>query len=86
MQPEDIEDLRNMGKECALVDLSPPLLRSLRHFVNNSTASRKHYGSMWTIEHLHRPDNPILPFDQVKQRVRWPSGVAPICELMHGFH
>jgi hypothetical protein len=77
MQPEDIEDLRDPGKDYALVDPSP-LLRSLRHFLNNSTASRKYYESMRAIERRYNPDDPILPFDQVKQRARWLSGVAPM--------
>lgn len=33
---------------------------------------------MQTIEHLHRPDDLILSFDQVKQQVRWLSGVMPV--------
>ena len=70
MQPEDIDELRNPGQEYTLVDLSP-LLRSVRHFVNNSAASRKHYDVMRTIKRLHRPDDVILSFDQVKRRMRW---------------
>ena len=77
MQADDIDDLRNPGQEYTLVDPSP-LLRSVRHFINNSTTSRKHYDLLQTIERLHRPDNQILSFDQVKRHVRWLSGVAPV--------
>ena len=65
MQSDDINDLRNPGPEHTLVDPSP-LLRSIRHFVNNSSSSRKHYELMRTIERLHRPDDEILSYDQVK--------------------
>jgi hypothetical protein len=77
MQAEDIDNLRNPGQDYTLVEPSP-LLRSICHFINNSTTSRKHYERMRTIEHRHRPDDPILSFDQVKRRVRWLSGVAPV--------
>ena len=65
MQANDINDLRNPGKEYTLVDLSP-LLCSVHHFTNNSTSSRKHYEVLWAIERLHSPDDPLLTFDQVK--------------------
>src|ERR1700761_1512222 len=77
MLSDDIQDLRNPGQEHTLDDPSP-LLRSIRHFVNNSTASQKHYELMQTIERLHRPDDLILSFDQVKRRVRWLSGIVPV--------
>jgi hypothetical protein len=77
MKADDIDDLRSPGQDYTLVDPSP-LLRSVRHFINNSTASRKHYETMRTIERLHRPDNPILSFDQVRRRVGWLSGVMPL--------
>ena len=77
MQAEDIEDLRNPGQDYTLMDPSP-LLRSVRHFINNYAASREHYETMRNIERLHRPDDPMLSFDQVKRRVRWLSGVVPV--------
>jgi hypothetical protein len=77
MQPEEIEDLCNPVQAYMLVDLSP-LLHSVRHFVNNSSSSQKHYEQLRTIERLHRPDDPILLFDQVKQHVHWLSGVVPV--------
>ena len=77
MQPEEIDELRNPGQDHMLEDPSP-LLRSLRHFVNNSSASRKHYENLRAIEHMHRPDDPMLSFDQVKRRVCWLSGVVPV--------
>ena len=77
MQADDIDDLRNPGKEYTLVDPSP-LLRSVRHFINNSSSSRKHYEVLRAIERLHNPDDLLLSFDQVKRRVRWLSGVAPM--------
>jgi Transposase family tnp2 len=77
MQSDDIDELRNPTQTYTLVDPSP-LLRSVRHFINNSSASRKHYESMRTIERLHKPDDPILSFDQVRRRVGWLSGVMPV--------
>ena len=77
MQAEDIDDLHNPGQDYTLVDPSP-LLCSVCHFINNLTASWKHYETLWAIEHLHRPNDPILSFDQIKQRVRWLSGVVPV--------
>ncbi|KAH8996454.1 hypothetical protein EDB86DRAFT_2778691, partial [Lactarius hatsudake] len=77
MLAEDIESLRNPGPGYEFVD-SSPLLRSLRHFINNATASRSHYDKIRVIERLHRPDDLIMSFDQVKRRVRWLSGVVPI--------
>ena len=66
MQAEDTLDLHNLGQEYMLEDPSP-LLRSIRHFINNSTASsRKHYDLMRTIKRLHRLDDLLLSFDQVK--------------------
>jgi hypothetical protein len=77
MQPEEIDQLRNPDQTYMLADPSP-LLRSVRHFVNNSSASREFYESMRAIERLNRPDDPILSFDQVRQQVRWLSGVTPV--------
>jgi hypothetical protein len=77
MWPDDIGKLHNPAQTYTPVDPSP-LLCSVDHFVNNSSASQKHYESMQTIEHLHRPDNLILSFDQVRQQVCWLSGVMPV--------
>ena len=77
MHADDINDLHNPGKEYMLVDPSP-LLCSVCHFINNLTTSWKHYELMQTIEHLHRPDDQLLSFDQVKQHVCWLSGVVPV--------
>jgi hypothetical protein len=77
MKAEDINDLRNPGPNQDLVDPSP-LLRSLRHFINNTLSSRKHYEMMRVIERLHNPKDLMLSFDQVKRRVRWLSGVVPV--------
>ena len=77
MQPDEIDDLRNLGQDYNLVDCSP-LLRSLRHFINNVSASWKHYEQLRAIECMHRPNNPILSFDQVKRCVCWLSGVVPV--------
>ena len=65
MQAEDIKDLCNPGQDYTLMDPSP-LLCSVCHFINNHAASQEHYETMCNIEHLHRPDNPMLSFDQVK--------------------
>lgn len=89
MQANDINELHNLEQEYTLVDPSP-LLCSVRHFVNNLAASWKHYEVMQTIECLHRPNDLILSFDQVKQHVQWLSGVMPIehdmCKLVLSFH
>jgi hypothetical protein len=77
MSIEDIENLRNPGQEPALVDPSP-LLRSIRHFINNTGSSREHYDILREIELLNDPKNDFLSFDKVKRRVRWLSGVVPI--------
>jgi hypothetical protein len=69
MQPDEIEDLRNPDQESTPLVEPLPLLHSILHFINNSTASRKHYDSLWKIEHRHRPNDPILSFDQVKRCV-----------------
>ena len=77
MHDEDIKSIREPGPEHELLDPSP-LVRSIRHFVNNSLSSREHYETFRRIELLHNPDNPLLSFDQVKRRVRWLSGVVPL--------
>ena len=77
MQPDEIDDLCNLGQDYTLVDPSP-LLHSLRHFINNASASWKHYEQLRAIEHMHRSDDPILSFDQVKRCVCWLSGVVPV--------
>ena len=74
---EDIESLRDPGPVLDLEDPSP-LLRSLRHFINNSGSSRAHYEGIREIELLNNPSDVFLSFDQVKRRLRWLSGVVPI--------
>ncbi len=66
MEPEDIEQLRSPEPECDLEDPSP-LLRSLRHFINNSSASWDHYDTTRCIELLNNPDGTFLLYDQVKR-------------------
>ena len=65
MDPDDILALRNPEPGYDLIDPSP-LLRSLRHFINNTSASRDHYDNLREIEREHNPRNVILSFDQVK--------------------
>ncbi len=77
MCPEDIENIRNPGHQPELADPSP-LLRSIRHFINNASASRDHYDTTREIELLNNPADEFLSFDQVKRRVRWLSGVVPL--------
>ena len=77
MQSEDIESIRDPGPVLDLEDPSP-LLRSLRHFVNNSGSSRAHYESIREIELLNNPSDGFLSFDQAKRRLRWLSGVVPL--------
>lgn len=77
MQPDDIDNLRSPGPVFDLADPSP-LLRCLRHFINNESASRAHYEGIREIELLHNPSSEFLSFDQVKRRLRWLSGVIPL--------
>jgi hypothetical protein len=77
MQPIDIENLRNPGPVLDLLDPSP-LLRSLRHFINNASSSRAHYDGIREIELLNNPSEEFLSFDQVKRRLGWLSGVIPV--------
>jgi hypothetical protein len=77
MQAEDIDTMCNPEQNFTLVEQSP-LVRSVCHFINNSTASQEHYKTLHMIEHIHQPDDPILSFNQVKRCVQWLSGVMPI--------
>ena len=77
MRDDDINALRNPGPEHKLLDPSP-LLRSVRHFINNDLSSRQHYETSRKIELLHNPTDPILSFDQVKRRIQWLSGIVPL--------
>ena len=77
MQPEDIDNLRDPGPVLDLEDPSS-LLRCLRHFINNTSASRAHYDATRQIELLNNPGDTFLSYDQVKRRLRWLSGVVPL--------
>jgi hypothetical protein len=77
MYREDIENMRDPEQEIELVDPSP-LLRSIRHFTNNTSASREHYDTIREIELLNDPATEFLSFDQVKRRIRWLSGIVPL--------
>ena len=77
MDTDDILNLRNPEPGYDLVEPSS-LLRSIRHFINNTGTSRDHYNTLREIEHQHNPQDTILSFDQAKRRVRWLSGVVPI--------
>jgi hypothetical protein len=77
MLVEDIESIRNPSPAWDLEDPSP-LLRSLRHFINNASSSRAHYDGIRNIELLNNPADDFLSFDQVKRRLGWLSGVVPI--------
>src|SRR6266702_4656476 len=77
MEEDDIYNMRDPGPIEDFLDPSP-LLRSVRHFINNASASRGHYENTRMIELLNNPGDPFLSFDQVKRRVRWLSGVVPI--------
>ncbi len=59
MELEDIEQLRSLEPECDLEDLSP-LLRSLRHFINNLSASWDHYDTTRCIKLLNNPDGAFI--------------------------
>ena len=77
MHDDDIKGLREPGPKHELVDPSP-LVRSIRHFLNNTLSSREHYETLRRIELMHNSDDAILSFDQVKRRIRWLSGVVPL--------
>ena len=57
---------------------SSPLLRSLRHFLNNDLTSRDLYDTTWHIALLNSPDSTFLSYNQVKQQLHWLSGVVPV--------
>ena len=63
MHDDDIKGLREPGPEHELLDPSP-LVRSIRHFLNNTLCSREHYERLRRIELMHNPDDAILSFDQ----------------------
>ena len=77
MHDDEIRGLREPGPEHELLDPSP-LVRSVRHFLNNSLSSRNHYETLRRIELKHNPADPMLSFDQVKRRIQWLSGVVPL--------
>jgi hypothetical protein len=77
MLVEDIESIRNPSPAWDLEDPSP-LLRSLRHFINNASSSRAHYDGIRNIKLLNNPADDFLSFDQVKRCLGWLSGVVPI--------
>ena len=77
MHSEDINNLRNPGPVLDLVDPSP-LLRSMRHLMNNAGSSRAHYDGIRDIELLNDPSTIFLSFDQVMRRLHWLSGVVPV--------
>ena len=77
MQPEDIESLRDPSPVTDLKD-PPPLLRSLRHFINNFGSSQAHYEGIREIELLNDPSSVFLSFDQAKRQLLWLSGVVPL--------
>ena len=62
MEPDDIESLHDPGPVFNLKDPSP-LLRSLRHFINNSVSLRDHYKAIHKTELLDNPSNNFLSFD-----------------------
>ena len=77
MHDDEINGLREPGPEYELLDPSP-LVRSVRHFLNNTLSSREHYETLRRIELMHNPDDAILSFDQVRRRIKWLSGVVPL--------
>jgi hypothetical protein len=81
MDKDMVASLRHPELEVAYeLDLKTPspLLRSLRHFINNSGSSRDHYDELREIEKEHNPRDLIISFDQVKRRIQRLSGVVPI--------
>jgi hypothetical protein len=62
LHPDNIDNLQDPGPVLDLGDPSP-LLRLLRHFINNVGSSRAHYNSIWEIELLNNPSDDFLSFD-----------------------
>ena len=52
MHDDEIKALREPGPEHELLDPSP-LVRSIRHFLNNTLSSREHYETLRRIELMH---------------------------------
>ena len=77
MQPEDITSLRDLAPVLDLEDPSP-LLRSLRHFINNSGSSWAHYNGIQEIKLLNNPSDAFMSFDQVKWCLLWLSSIVPL--------
>ena len=77
MQPVDIDRLRDPGPVLDIEDPSP-LLRSLRHLINNARSSRAHYEGIRSIELLNNPSDAFMSFDQARRRLLWLSGVVPL--------
>ena len=77
MQPKDINNLWDPGP---VLDLEDPLslLRCLRHFINNASASQAYYDATHQIELLNNPGDIFLSYDQVKHHLCWLSGVMPL--------
>ena len=77
MQLEDIDCLRDPGPVLDIKDLLP-LLRSLRHLINNAGSSWAHYEGICSIELLNNPSDAFMSFDQARHRLLWLSGVVPL--------
>ncbi|KAF8268599.1 hypothetical protein EI94DRAFT_1800233 [Lactarius quietus] len=77
MQHDNIEIIQNPGPVLDLADLLP-LLRSLRHFINNANASQAHLNGIHKIKLLRNLSSEFLSFDQIKCRLHWLSGVTPL--------
>ena len=77
MQQDDIDSIHDPSPVLDLEDLSP-LLRSLRHFINNTGSSWAHYNGIQVIKMLDNPSNKLMSFNKVKYHLCWLSGVMPI--------
>ncbi|KAF8262074.1 hypothetical protein EI94DRAFT_1809337 [Lactarius quietus] len=77
MQQDDIDSICDHSPVLDLEDPSP-LLRLLRHFINNAGSSQAHYNGIWAIELHNNPLDDFLSFDQAKCHIWWLSGVVPI--------
>jgi hypothetical protein len=86
MDSEALETLHNPQPTIDLLD-PLPILRLLRHFINNAGSSRDHFDNLWAIELLNDPNTKLLSFDQVKRRICHLSGVIPVeydmCPNLH---
>jgi len=83
MDLEDITCLREPERDTFLVDISDKhLVKALRIFLASTNSSREHYEQIRKIAMDIYSDDLFLSFDQIKQCVKWISGVVPLLHDM----